>query len=133
MKRFVFALALLATFAYAADILTVDDVVKNAGKHDGKTLTVTGVVSDYQAKTSRAGNKYTILTLKGKEQTMNAYSRGHLEKAPKKGDTVEITGSFKKEKKVNASYTVKNEVDFTKGTDEKTKKYGLKIVKSAKS
>lgn len=129
MKRVygVLAVAIVAaTAVWAATVLTVDDVLKGAAKYDTKEVTVKGVIDKFEAKTSKAGNKYTVLTLKGTKESLNAYTRGHIDPAPKKGDTVEITGIFRKEKKVTATYTVKNEVDFTKV---EKKKYGLKIVK----
>jgi hypothetical protein len=129
MKRTISAVALLgvATLALAAAALTVDGVVKDRDKHDGKTVTVRGEVSEFRERTSRAGNKYTTFVLKGENSTINAYSRGALEKGPKNGDTIEITGQFRKEKKVNDNFTVRNEVDFSKSRE--NEKNGFKIIK----
>ena len=116
----------VSALAFAVETLTVDKLVQQRETLDGKTVTVTGVVSNFAAKTSKAGNKYTTFTLKGSNTTLSAYTQGHIEKAPNNGDEVEITGSFRKEKVVNPDFTVKNEVDFT---EKKNTKYGIKIVK----
>lgn len=129
MKRTISVAALMgvAAFALAAAALTVDAVVKNRDKHDGKTITAKGEVSDFRERTSRAGNKYTTFVLKGENSTLNVYSRGALEKGPKNGDNIEVTGQFRKEKKVNENFTVRNEVDISKSrTNEKN---GFKIIK----
>lgn len=132
MKRLALTAALaisaFAALALTAEALKVDAVLKDADKHDGKDVAVTGTVSNYQAKTSRAGNKYATFTLKGANNTLSAYTQGHPDPAPKDGDTVEITGVYRKEKKVSDTYTVKNELDFTK---KDKKPYGLKITKKA--
>lgn len=114
--------------AFAADALKVDDLIKNADKHDGKAVTVVGTVVEFNPKTSRAGNKYFTLKLKGKtkETDLNVYGRGELEKAPKKDDKVEIAGIYRKEKKLS-DFTVKNEVDVS---PVEGKKHGVKIVKA---
>lgn len=124
MRKIAIFATLLACVAFAAESLTVDKLVKKAAENDGKVVTVTGEVSQFTEKTSKKGNKYTTFVLKGENTTANGYCQGHLEKKPKNGDKVEITGKFTKEKKL-ADFTVKNEVNFTK---EEGKPYGLKIV-----
>lgn len=128
MKAAFLSLAFVAVVAFAAEALTVDKLVKNADENNNKDVTVTGTVSRYTPKTSQAGNKYTNFVLKGENSTANVYFRNHLEgdAAPKDGDTVEVTGTFRKEKRVNDSFTVKNEIDATKKDG---KKYGVKITK----
>lgn len=113
--------------AVAADALTVASLLKNADKYDGKGVTVGGKVLEFKQKTSRAGNEYWTLTLKGdkKDADLNVYGRGKLDPAPAKDDKVEASGVYRKEKKVT-TFTVKNEVDTS---PVEGKKYGLKIVK----
>lgn len=113
--------------AFAADALTVGALLKDADKYDGKAVTVTGKVLEFKQKTSRAGNQYFTLILKGdkKDADLNVYGRGKLEPAPAKDNQVEVSGVYRKEKKVT-TFTVKNEVDIS---PVEGKKYGLKIVK----
>lgn len=113
--------------AFAAEALTVPALLKDADKHDGKGVTVAGKVLEFKQKTSRAGNEYWTLKLKGdkKDENLNVYGRGKLDPAPKKDDKVEVNGVYRKEKKL-ADFTVKNEVDTS---PVEGKKYGLKIVK----
>ncbi|MCO5295494.1 MAG: hypothetical protein M9921_01420 [Fimbriimonadaceae bacterium] len=118
-------LALGVMFAVAADALTVDALLQEAAKHDGKPVTVTGKVVEFKQKTSRAGNKYFTLQLKGKSENLNVYGHGELTPAPKKDDRVEASGVFRREKKVQ-TFTVKNEVDVS---PVEGKKYGVKILK----
>ncbi len=128
MKRALIGIVFLAAFAYASEAMTVDKLLKNADTNDGKAVTVTGTVSKFTPKTSQAGNKYTNFTLKGENSTASVYFRGHLEgeKAPKDGDTVEVSGIYRKEKRVNDSFTVKNEIDSTKVEG---KPFGVKVTK----
>ena len=113
--------------AFAAEALTVANLIKDADKHDGKGVTVAGKVIEFKQKTSRAGNAYWTLKLKGekKDEDLSVYGRGKLDPVPKKDDKVEVNGIYRKEKKL-ADFTVKNELDTS---PVEGKKYGLKIVK----
>jgi cytochrome c-type biogenesis protein CcmE len=110
-------LSLIAAACVAAAI-GVDALIKDADKHNEKRVTATGTVENFRARTSRAGNKYATFRLKGKDAFANVYYRGELKTPPKNGDRVEVTGVFRKEKKVNESFTVKNEIDAS-GADDK--------------
>lgn len=127
LKPLLSVLCLGVLLAFAADALKVDDLIKSADKHDGKAVTVVGTVTEFTQKTSRAGNKYFTFKLKGKtpETALSVYGRGEPQTAPKKDDKVEVTGIYRKEKKL-PSFTVKNEVDISAVEG---KKYGLKILK----
>lgn len=118
---------LAAACAFAATVLTPDQVIKEREKLDAKAITVRGKVEDFDAKTSKRGNPYTVFKIAGGKQKVNGYLRGHLAKAPKNGDTVEVTGVFRKEKKVGGQ-TFKDEID---ATAEKGKPYGVKIIPAA--
>ena len=128
MKRACVLFALVASVAFAAEVLTVDKLIEKADTHNNNDVVVTGKVSDFQAKTSKAGNPYTNFKLKGENTVASVYFQGHMESAPRNGDTVEVTGVYRKEKKVNDSFTVKNEIDATK---KQGKKYGVKVTKKA--
>lgn len=119
------ALALGVMLAAASEALSVDGLLKDAQKHDGKPVTVTGKIVEFQQKTSRAGNKYFTLQLRGTDGNVNVYGRGELAPAPKKDDRVEAAGIFRREKKVQ-TFTVKNEVDVS---PVEGKKYGVKLLK----
>lgn len=126
MKRIRIYIAVLAVAAAAlADgPLSVSALLKSADKHDSREVFVKGKVSKFDQKTSRAGNKYFTLVLKEGDDLLNVYSRGELKPAVKPGDTVEVRGVFRKEKKLR-DFTVKNEVD---ATEMKDKSYGVKKV-----
>lgn len=124
-KSILSLLALGVMLAIAAEAMTVDALLKDAAKNDGKAVTVAGQVVEFKQKTSRAGNKYFTLQLKGKTENVNVYGRGALAPAPKAGNRVEATGVFRKEKKLQ-DFTVKNEVDVS---PVEGKKYGVKILK----
>lgn len=106
------ATALFALAAIAAAPVTVDDLIKNVGKYNDKTVTVVGRVADYNEKTSKRGNPYITFLLRGKTETANVFLQGRLKKSLKNGDQVEVTGTFRKEKKVGER-TFKNEIDAT--------------------
>lgn len=128
MRRLTVPLLLFAVAcAFAATILTPDQVIKDRDKLDTKVVTVRGKVEDFDAKTSKRGNAYTVFKVAGAKQKVNGYLRGHLAKAPKNGDTVEVTGVFRKEKKVGEQ-TFKDEID---ATAERGKPHGVKIIAAA--
>jgi hypothetical protein len=124
------AIALLASaMAFAAEKVTIAELLKSPEKYDGKIVTLTGKAVKFQQKTSKAGNDYFTLKLLGKDddERVSIYGRG--EQKELKDDTViEVTGKFAKEKKVG-TVTYKFEVDVTKDKeDAKTKDNGIKIV-----
>lgn len=118
----------VSAVAFGAAAMTVDKLLKEKDKFDGKDVVVTGKVADYKPHVSKAGNAYITFKLKGQSQTANVYLRGKLEgdAAPKDGDTVEVSGVYRKEKKVNANFTSKDEIDASKA---EKKKFGVKILK----
>lgn len=131
MKR-VLVLGALAVAALAmAATISVDTLLKNKNKYDGKDVVVSGKVAEYKARTSRAGNPYITFKLRGASATANIYLRGKLEgnAAPKDGDKVEVSGVYRKEKKVSENFTSKDEID---ASPVEKKKFGVKIVERAK-
>jgi len=132
MKRAALVLGVMvAAVAFAAEVLTVDALLKDKDKHNEKAVTVKGVVSDYKQRESRLGNPYLTFKLKGENKIANIYMRGKLDgdKAPKDGDEVEVMGVYRKEKKVNDSFTTKDEIDASKDAEKPNQKYGVKITK----
>jgi lipocalin len=126
------ALALLAgAMSFAAEKVTVAELLKSPEKYDGKIVTVTGKAVKFQQKTSKAGNDYFTMKLVGKndDERISVYGRGK-QKEIKDDETIEVTGKFAKEKKVGSA-TFKFEVDVTKDKeDDKTKNNGIKPVKN---
>jgi hypothetical protein len=127
MKRllafgFVFAFAV----AMAAESVSVGDLLKDPAKYDKKVITVTGMVSKFKAKTSKAGNKYFTFTLEEKKEHIAVYGQGELSPEPKNGDRVEATGEFAKERS-SGDLIFKNELDVSKKGAES--KNGVKVVK----
>jgi lipocalin len=125
-------LALLAgAMSFAAEKVTIAELLKSPEKYDGKIVTVTGKAVKFQQKTSKAGNDYFTMKLVGKndDDRISVYGRGK-QKEIKDDESVEVTGKFAKEKKVG-SVTFKFEVDVTKDKDDdKTKNNGIKAVKN---
>ncbi len=60
-------------------------------------------------KTSKRGNDYTAFTLSGRG-SLNVYPHGHSQ--VKEGQTVRVTGVYRKEKRVG-KYTFRNEIEAT--------------------
>lgn len=111
--KFLIALGLLAAVAFAADTITVTQLEKDQDKYDGKKIVVIGIVEKFEQRTSKAGNPYitgTLLDKANKKATLSLYARGKIEKELKKGDVVEVTGIYAKEKKVG-TLTFKNEIE----------------------
>ena len=128
MKRALVFISLLSVAAFAAEALTVDKLLKDRETLDTKEVVVGGIVSEYRQRESQAGNPYVTFKLKGENKVASVYLQGKLEgdAAPKDGDKVEVSGVFRKEKKVNSNFTVKDEIDATK---KEKKKFGVKIIK----
>jgi hypothetical protein len=125
--RLLFALGLmLAALAFAADKVSLGDILKDPKAFDGKTIATSGAVAGFKQKTSRAGNRYFTFKLKsGDKESLNVYSQGEAPEGVKDGAKVEVVGVFRAEKKV-MDFTVKNEIDATKVKD---KENGVKVLK----
>lgn len=114
----------LCLAALAAGFLSVDALMKDGKKHDKKDVTVRGRVDRFEAKTSKAGNKYTTFQVLGEKAKVNVYMRDHLKTPFKKGDLVEVKGVFRLEKKVGER-VFKNEIEITAKDG---KSYGAKKI-----
>ena len=109
-------LVLVAALAFAVEAVKVKDLVAKPEKFDGKVVKVSGTVKKFKAKTSRAGNDYFTFDLVESDRGIEVYGRGKLDKEPKIGDKVEVSGKFVKEKTIGkgeGAFTVKNQVDVS--------------------
>jgi hypothetical protein len=100
----------------------VSEVLKDPAKYDGKAVAVKGVVAEFKARTSKAGNDYFVFDLVEGKEHLAVYGQGKLQNAPKDGDKVTVTGKYAKERKVG-SRTFKNEIDASTRLD---KSFGVK-------
>lgn len=105
-------------FALAASLpvqpvdTTVEAILSDRGRFDGKAVRVVGTIEKYDSKTSRRGNPYTVFTLGSGGAKMSAYHQQHQTPPPKPGDKVEVVGIYEKERKVGSG-TVKDQIDAT--------------------
>jgi len=122
-----FLLLSVAAGASAAEKASVKDIIKDGSKFDKKVVTTTGKVAKFEQRTSRAGNSYFVFeVVEEKDKAkVNVYGRGKLDLAVKNGDSVEVTGYYRLEKKVG-NQTFRNEIEVK--LDEK--KPPIKIVKA---
>ncbi|HTQ10368.1 MAG TPA: cytochrome c maturation protein CcmE [Fimbriimonadaceae bacterium] len=125
MKRTLalFAVALV-TVALAADKITPSAILKSPAKFDHKTITVTGVVQRFVARSSDSG-KYFLFDLTQGKDKIAVFGRGELKPAPKEGQKVAATGEFEVARKVG-DRTYKNELEVTPNGHDKN---GVVIVK----
>lgn len=116
---------LLASAVLAAPAsVKPQQVLKERDKWHTKEVASAGVVAEFEAKTSKRGNPYTVFKLTEGDAKINVYLRGRLpaDKPIKNGDKVVVTGIFRKEKKVGSA-VFRNEID---ATPKKDKPYGVK-------
>jgi hypothetical protein len=107
--------------------LTVSELIKDRDKWDGKHVEVTAKAEGYEERTSKRGNKYTVLKLVEGEVKVSIWMKGHPAPAdaPKNGGKAQAIGIFRKEKKLG-QMTFKNEIDVS---PVKGKPFALKAVK----
>lgn len=131
MKRILILPALLLALAAHAEApkpIDIDAFLKKAKTFDKKVVAVSGKVGRFAAKTSKSGNPYVLFELLGKDGKVKVYLRGKLEKEPKDGDRVLVTGMYEVERK-SGDRVYKNEID---ATPEKGKPHGVKILAAKK-
>jgi hypothetical protein len=127
---FLFATLIAALAVAAVDKVAIEDFVKNVDKYDQKVVTVTGRADNVKAKTSKAGNPYYTFRILGKteEDKVYVHSFGKPDEKLKDGVKVEVTGTYRKEKKVG-TMVFKNELDANVDKkDDKTKDNKVKIL-----
>jgi DNA polymerase III alpha subunit len=114
MRRFawkIFTVVFIAT-ALAQEQVTVQALLNDGKKYDGKQVVLVGVVRDLKEKVSKKGNAYYTFKIGEGKQTISVFSYGKA--TVKEGDKVRVTGKFAVEKRV-AYATYRNEIDVTKG------------------
>ena len=90
------------------------DIYANPNKYDGRMVQVEGKVLYLKAKVCKKGN-YTTLELDDKSgKSLTIFSYGHFPII--RGDTVKVTGIYKKVIHVPPRYTFYNEIDATGGS-----------------
>lgn len=106
-----FLLAMMAG-VWAQEQVTVQALLTEGKKYDGKQVVVVGIVRDLKEKVSKKGNPYYTFKIGEGKQTVSIFSRGKA--TVKEGDKVRVTGKFAVEKRV--AYAVyRNEIDVSKG------------------
>ena len=105
-------LLVLFVSAIAQEQVTVQALLNEGKKYDGKQVVLVGIVRDLKEKVSRKGNPYYTFKIGEGKQTVNIFSYGKA--TVKEGDKVRVTGKFTVEKRV-AYATYRNEIDVTKG------------------
>ncbi|MGC8784721.1 MAG: hypothetical protein ACP5RN_10115 [Armatimonadota bacterium] len=113
--RRVISIALLCALfmtAGAQEQVTVQALLNEGKKYDGKQVVLVGIVRDLKEKLSKKGNPYYTFKIGEGKQTVNIFSYGKA--AVKEGDKVRVTGKFTVEKRV-AYATYRNEIDVTRG------------------
>lgn len=114
VRRIIGIALLCALFvtAGAQEQVTVQALLNEGKKYDGKQVVLVGIVRDLKEKVSKKGNPYYTFKIGEGKQTVNIFSYGKA--TVKEGDKVRVTGKFTVEKRV-AYATYRNEIDVTKG------------------
>lgn len=115
MLRMMVSVALLFAFfamTTAQEQVTVQALLNDGKKYDGKQVVLVGVVRDLKEKVSKKGNPYYTFKIGEGKQTISIFSYGKA--TVKEGERVRVTGKFAVEKRV-AYATYRNEIDVTKG------------------
>jgi hypothetical protein len=114
MKSAAVVVALLLCFVERPQPAKIEELLQYGKKFDAKEVVTRGFVADFEQRISRAGNAYFVFKLKAdtkpKAKWVNVYGRGKLDPAAKNGQNVDVTGTYRVEKKVGSS-TFKNEIE----------------------
>jgi len=102
---------LLASLAWAEEKVSIEALLQNLERYDGKTVIVEGEITSYQEKISRRGNPYTTFRLKDNGSSVAVFARGHL--GLKDGLQVQVIGVFQRVKQVGRD-TFYNEISADK-------------------
>ena len=97
-------------------------------RQNAKLRKIVGALMDrVERNTDQTGNAYSLFRLKDKGKSISVLLDYHPEgnRMFANGDRIEVTGLFRKEKRVG-ELVFKNEVDCTK---KEGKKYGIKVLK----
>jgi hypothetical protein len=102
-----YLLSLLPTVATAQPVRTSpSEILGNADRFDGQAVTISGTVTNFQERVSRAGRPYYTFDLSDGTEVVHVFSFG---KAPCKSGGATVDGTFAKFKQ-QGQYTFSNEV-----------------------
>lgn len=89
--------------------LSVASLLENPGRYDGKVVTVSGVITAYRERVSRAGNPYTTFRLQEGGASVGVFAWGH--RGLREGARVRVTGVFQRVRRVGR-FTFYNEIEI---------------------
>ncbi len=93
--------------AYAQGSVSVEDIVRDPDRYDGRMVVVVGNINSYRERVSRRGNPYTTFRLEDGGFSVAVFVWGH--QGLSNGKRVRVTGMFQKVKRVG-QYTFYNEI-----------------------
>jgi hypothetical protein len=94
---------------------TCSEIVANPVRFDGKMVQVEGTVDGLFIKVSKRGNPYyTFKLIDSNGQIVNVFNFG--QPAVKDGNRARVTGRYETEKQVTPRFTVRNQIDASKGS-----------------
>lgn len=77
---------------YATPLLTVQALVQEPNRYDGKVVTVVGTVATYREGASDSGHPYTVFRLRDGDASVTVFAWNRYRLA--NGDKVRVTGTF---------------------------------------
>jgi len=87
----------------AAEETTIEEIMNKGDSYEGRTVSVTGTVSNLKFRALEVGNNYTTFMLASKSGgRIKVFSWGKL--ALKAGQKVQVTGVYRKASKVGPRY-----------------------------
>lgn len=102
------ALVVLLSLVALAQAVSVATLLADPDRYDGQVVTVSGVVSGYRERVSRAGNAYTTFRLEEGSSSVAVFAWGH--RGLRDGQRVRVTGVFQRIRRVGR-YTFYNEIE----------------------
>ncbi len=93
-------LILLFTVGCGPTQTTVASIATSPAQFDGKNVAVRGRATDVDARTSRAGNDYTMIQVRDEGAAVTVFTWGHPDIW--NGDRIEVEGLFERAKRVGS-------------------------------
>jgi hypothetical protein len=101
---------------------SVAEILSNPDQYDGKMVHVEGRIQSLKFNTSKKGNPYTtFMVVDSSNNALNVFTSGTL--SINRGDSVTVTGRYKKVKRVPPKDTFYNEIETTEDGVKKKGKY----------
>lgn len=91
---------LLAFSVRAGAELTIQALVQNPSRYDGKVVTVVGTITTYREYASDSGHPYTVFRLADGDASLSVFIWNKHRFG--KGDRVRVTGTFARARSVGA-------------------------------